>query len=362
MTNNKLLCCLIIGILFVLIIMIGNKVFKNKKIIEENFYDVENQDNLESQLTTIRNQLNAITTKNQEQDTALNQKQNKLTEDLESKLKLLEDIDSSDLNATNQNINLYKNALLEIDELRKNKDAQQLKSIKENEESVKNMKDSMIQISNTESNLDSIMAKLGEFHESYQANLETILEKRLSIKDAEFELKKENLNNLVSKLSDKIEKLEKQNFEEVINQIENVRTSTRLIVEKIPSSSNTYKIFVNTPENDAGCLSTNINSIPNGVICSTGSSNQQFIFDKINNETIYKEHIGKVSGKQSISLDKSIRYPFYLIRPVLTPLKCLVCNIDKSITKLSFKDPDGSMNERFDGYSQIDSDLSTCNM
>ena len=100
MTNNKLLCCLIIGILFVLIIMIGNKVFKNKKIIEENFYDVENQDNLESQLTTIRNQLNAIQLKNQEQDTALNQKQNKLTEDLESKLKLLEDIDSSDLNAT----------------------------------------------------------------------------------------------------------------------------------------------------------------------------------------------------------------------------------------------------------------------
>ena len=93
------------------------------------------------------------------------------------------------------------------------------------------MKDSMIQISNTESNLDSIMAKLGEFHES-QANLETILEKRLSIKDAEFELKKENLNNLVSKLSDKIEKLEKQNFEEVINQIENVRTSKDELLKK----------------------------------------------------------------------------------------------------------------------------------
>ena len=126
MTNNKLLCCLTIGILFVLIIMIGNKVFKNKKIIEENFYDVENQDDIKAQLADIQNKIDAITNKNQEQDTALNEKKNKLTEDLESKLKLLEDIDSSDLNA-NQNINLYKNALLEIDELRKNKDAQQLK-------------------------------------------------------------------------------------------------------------------------------------------------------------------------------------------------------------------------------------------
>ena len=224
------------------------------------------------------------------------------------------------------------------------------------------MKDSMIQISNTESNLKSIMENLGKFHNTYKADLENILEKRLSIDDAEFESKKKNLNNLVSKLTDKIEKLEKQNVEEVINQIENVRTSTRLIVEKVPSTSNTYKIFVNTPENDPGCLSTNINSIPNGVICSPGSSNQQFIFDKINNEKIYKEHIGKVSDKEVTSLDKSIRYPFYLIRPVSTPLKCLVCNIDKGITKLSFKDPDGSMNERFDGYSQIDSDLSTCNM
>ena len=106
MTNNKLLCCLTIGILFVLIIMIGNKVFKNKKIIEENFYEGETtQDDLKVQLETIQQQIDAITTKNQEQDTALTEKQNKLTDDQESKLKLFETLDFKDLRLFNWDLN-----------------------------------------------------------------------------------------------------------------------------------------------------------------------------------------------------------------------------------------------------------------
>jgi hypothetical protein len=365
MTNNKLLCCLTIGILFVLILMIGNKVFKNKQIIEENFYDGEttqNQEDLKAQLTAIQDQINNIKTKNVEQDSTLDQKQNKLDDSLESKIKLFENVDLKDLETTNQNIDLYKNALLETDILRKTKDEQQLRSIKENEESVKNMKGSMIQISNTESNLDKIINELGVFHGGYHSQLENILQKRLNINDAVFDVKKKNLDKLVSILSDKIENIQRKTVEEVINQIENVKTATRLVVEKMPATTNIYKIFVNTPENDPGCLYIDMNGIPTGVLCSD-VNNQQYTLEKITNEAKYLEKIKKVSDiSESVNVSKNIKYPFYLVSPIRNPLTCLVCNIDKGITKLSFRKFDGNMNERFEGFTQIDADLSTCNM
>ena len=369
MINNKLLCYSTIGILFVLIFMIGIKVFKNKTIIEENFYDGETQtqdpaqEDLKAQIDLIKNQINTIIDKNQKQDTALTEKQNKLTDDQESKLKSFENINLKDLEITNQNIDLYKNALLETDKLRKIKDQEQLKAIEANEESVKNMKDSMIQISNTESNLDKIIKELGVFHNDYQNQLENILQKRLSVNDAEFKLKKDNLNKLINQLSDKMENIQSAIKDEVINQIVNRQVSTRLVVERMPQTTDIYKIFVNTPppDNDPGCLSFEDNEA-SGEICAD-LTNQQYTLEKIKDENTYLNKIRSSSSTADpVSVNKNIRYPFYLVKPISNPLKFLVCNIDKGITKLSFKKLSGNMNERFDGFTQIDADLNNCNM
>ena len=377
MINNKLLCYSTIGILFVLIFMIGIKVFKNKTIIEENFYggEVPTDQDTKIKLTELQRQIDEIKSKNISQDELDRQIQNtqaRIEPELE-KLKLFENIDLTDLDSTNQNIDLYKNALLETDTLRKQKDEEQLRSIKENQDAVNDMKNSALEISNLETNLNSIYSQLGTFHDTYNQNLERILNEKLNIDETVFKQKKNELNQKISDLEKLVDDIDEDDSDKQILQIENHKTSTRLAVQLISNigSSGTdvkiYHVYVNTPENNPGCLSIDdAVSTPKGVFCEKGSNQQKFILKKINKESEYRSEL-KAADKDNIA-NQSIKYPFYIVKPELSTSMaglsdlCLFCNIDKGLTKLSFRPVTGSMNERFSGFTNIDHDLETCNM
>ena len=370
MINNKLLCYSTIGILFVLIFMIGIKVFKNKTIIEENFYGGEVPTDQETtiKIAELQRQIDEIKSKNISQDELDRQIQNtqsRIEPELE-KLKLFENIDLTDLDSTNQNIDLYKNALLETDKLRKQKDEEQLKSIKENQDAVNDMKNSALEIANLETNLKNIYDELGNFHDGYNQKLESILNEKLNIDETVFTQKKNELNQKITELEGLVDEIDEDDSDKQILQIENHKTSTRLAVQLISniglsgSDVKIYHVYVNTPENNPGCLSIDEVNTPKGVFCEKGSNQQKFILKKINKESEYRAEL-KDADKDKVS-NQPITYPFYIVKPEFNTNMCLYCDIDKGLTKLSFRPVKASMNERFSGFINIDHDLETCNM
>ncbi len=366
MINNKLLCYLTIGILFVLIFMIGIKVFKNKTIIEENFYGGEvpaTQEDTNVKLQELQRQIDEMKSKNVSQDELDRQildTQTKIEPELE-KLKLFENIDLKDLETTNQNIDLYKNALLETDKLRKQKDQEQLKSIKENQDAVNDMKNSALEISNIESNLKNIYSTLGDFHDTYNKKLEKIINEKLNIDEEVFKKKKKDLDTKIIQLEAAIEASSVNKENKQILQVENHKTSTRLAVQLI--SDNRYLIYVNTPENNPGCLSIDDMNVPKGVFCDKGQIQQKFILELIEKSKDYDAELKKINKNHTIDVNAdTITYPFYIVKPDYNNKVCLFCDIDKGLTKLSFRPITGSINERFDGFTNIDHDLETCNM
>lgn len=371
MINNKLLCYSTIGILFVLIFMIGIKVFKNKTIIEENFYggEVTTDQDTKIKLTELQRQIDEIKSKNISQDELDRQIQNtqaKIEPELE-KLKLFENIDLSDLESTNQNIDLYKNALLETDKLRKQKNEEQNKSIKENQDAVNDMKNSALEIANIESNLTKIYSELGNFHNTYNEKLERIINEKLNIDETVFRQKKDELNKKIADLEKIVDDIDEDDSDKQILQIENHKTSTRLAVQLISNVGlsgqpdvKIYHVYVNTPENNPGCLSIDEVNTPKGVFCEKSSNQQKFILKKINKESEYRTEL-KEKDKDKVA-NQPITYPFYIVKPEFNTNMCLFCDIDKGLTKLSFRPVTATMNERFSGFTNIDHDLETCNM
>lgn len=371
MLNNKIIFVILIIIITLLTYNLIKNIYLDKKHIKENFFAIEDdvsklQNNVEDinfnsdiskgQLEDIKKRsivnksnIETIVQKNKENNKKLidsiqsikdtQQKQKEELDNTKKSNRMLNNILDSDGDIPTQGRML--NDIIKSSDIERNKwsrnfydlkqkqDSDQVKTNNILNEMLKERKDlkslveqSEKQILQQTNKFTEGIQKLGEFHDNYQKELESILKRKYNLSQDAFDINEKIQNSRIQKLNKELEQitfLKKKITNVEDNESRSIKclgNGDRLNITPVEFNGNPtgkYVIFLND-----GCLSFKKNGVYDSEACELSDLQQHFVIHDIKDYIDYNKFIDKVNDgtKEFVFETDDIKYPFKLVTPL----------------------------------------------
>ena len=235
-----------------------------------------------------------------------------------------------------QKLKLYGNKLTQIQDIIDNSDKQQELRLNDFEKVADDLNAKKMNIGQQYRDFSTSIKELGQFHDNYQKELESILDRRYNLSNAEYKLRKDKQSQKLDKIEQTLRNLkpqQNQNTNKSFKSIKNDGSGNILNVAKILKHDNKYNVFINDYDEQGGFETKCLNTVDpeaennNGIIgintpslqpCNGAKKNQNFLIKKINNSYEYNEIIGLDDteiNKSRPEDEEYIKYPFYVVTP-----------------------------------------------
>ena len=320
---NKYSCIgtvLVLIIIMVFFLTVG-RIYNNKKIISENFNqsvdDIEHFSNelSDSQIKTLAN--------------------------------LAENYDKERQKWSNE---FYDQKLKQEDDNKKQ--SQVLNQIIKERYDLKALVDkSRNSISDQSDKFSEGIKKLGEFHNNYQTELESIIKRKSNLSNEAYKMRQKIQDSRLQKIQQEYESIAKMRQKLVdredneILSIKNLGTGDRININPILNYKNPtgkYLLFLND-----GCVRYDKNNVYDTTSCEASpQGRQQFVIESIENHNQYNDIINKTNdGTKSLVFENDdIVYPFKVVSPAEIRGQCVGINENSEFYIEPCKN---SVNQRF---------------
>lgn len=392
MFNNKSDCIILGLIIVILLTLLFKNLLNDKRNIKENFYQsvLDNIVEIKDDINTLNfqqdlnqgktNRNKSLTNKNSKNIVKLNRQistdlnqikdtqleQQKRIDNTEKTNLMVDTILSEDGDIPNQGRMLNRiidSGNIERDkwsrdfyDLKKKQEIEQTKNqnilnelLKERKELKELVKNSQEKISEQTNKFTQGINNLGQFHDNYQKELESILKRKYNLSQDSFELNEKVQESRIKKLNKDLEQI--NSLKKKITGIEDnesrsvkcLATGDKLNIRPVEFNGNPtgkYIIFLNN-----GCLSFKKSGVYDTDSCELSDLQQHFIINEVTNYEEYNKLINIVNdGTKEFVFEKdNISYPFKVISHFENLGECLTVSEEG----ISIEPIINSANQRF---------------
>jgi len=357
-------CCLVLSVLILILIFMNIQRFSENKKTKEMFQDKPNNNN--SNLNNNNSNLNNNNSNLNNNNSNLNDddnKENKIKENIESMKKSIsthndqikegKKVDTILSNMLKKDGDLptqgrMLNQIITDSNIERSKWARDFYDLKKKQENdynrnsdilnqiVKERKDLKELIDNSKNKISQQtdkfsegINKLGEFHNNYQKELESILKRKFDLSQDSFEINEKIQSSRLKKLKkelDDINKLKKKITGINDNESRSIKclaNGDRLNIRPVEVNGNPtgkFLVFLND-----GCLFFKKSGIYGVAGTEMSDFTQHFVIHDIQSYETYNEHIDKINDgtKKLVFKTDDVVYPFKVISPLERPGECI---------------------------------------
>jgi hypothetical protein len=384
MFNNNSNCIILGLIIIILIGILINKIYQDKKSIKENFYAsiYDNIDDIKDDISDLSFQ--------QDVNKGTTNKNNQKINNTRNNIKKLDMVVNKNLNSVNQNIdklsdqqenhenrlkvtektnlimdnilsedgdiptqgrmlnNIIDNSNIEREkwsrefyDLKQKQDSNQIKNqnilnelLNERKEFKNLVKDSQEKISQQTNKFTQGINRLGEFHDNYQKELESILKRKYNLSQDSFDLNEKVQESRINKLKKELGEI--NTLKKKITGIEDNESRSikclgngdKLNIRPVEFNGNPtgkYIIFMNN-----GCLNYKNSGVYGTTPCEMSDLQQHFVINDVNDYKEYNKLIDIVNDgtKEFVFENDDVKYPFKIVTPLEREGECLTINDD----------------------------------